>query len=132
VKTDMNANLRNRPAPKRKTMPRQTKIHRNLVNKRAELTERLNRTAADMRRENAPLSRDLEDQASELENDEVLARLHDSTQQEIAIVDSALRRLEDGSYGTCTSCGRIIEAVRIAVLPEAEVCAACATGKGTK
>ena len=39
-------------------------------------------------------------------------------------VDTALKRLADGSYGTCTQCGAPIGEARLSVLPTAEHCAA--------
>lgn len=108
----------------------QTKIRHSLVVKRAELMERIRRTDTDMRHETTPLSQDFEDQASERENDQVLERINESTRQEVAAIDGALKRLESGTYGICTSCGRTVEATRIAVRPEAETCVACATGRG--
>ncbi|HSG94746.1 MAG TPA: TraR/DksA C4-type zinc finger protein, partial [Afifellaceae bacterium] len=41
-------------------------------------------------------------------------------------IDAALRRIEDGEYGTCTDCGEAIAAKRLAVDPMASLCAACA------
>jgi DnaK suppressor protein len=37
-------------------------------------------------------------------------------------VESALRRIEDGSYGTCLACGRQIGAARLEAIPWAEYC----------
>jgi hypothetical protein len=41
-------------------------------------------------------------------------------------VDGALARLDDGSYGRCESCGTIIADERLAEIPTARTCAACA------
>jgi hypothetical protein len=41
-------------------------------------------------------------------------------------VDGALVRLDDGSYGRCESCGTIIADERLAEIPTARTCAACA------
>lgn len=37
-------------------------------------------------------------------------------------VVAALARLDDGSYGTCVDCGRVIPAARLEVRPEAARC----------
>ena len=42
-------------------------------------------------------------------------------------VDSALARLDDGSYGRCEACGTLITDDRLAELPTARTCAGCAT-----
>lgn len=44
---------------------------------------------------------------------------------EIAAIDAALRRLDDGSYGRCLDCGTAIESARLAHSPEAARCLAC-------
>jgi DnaK suppressor protein len=41
-----------------------------------------------------------------------------------ALVD-ALRRIEDGTYGDCASCGQRIPYGRLAAMPEASRCVAC-------
>ena len=41
---------------------------------------------------------------------------------ELADVEHALRRLDDGSYGTCEACGRPIGEERLAVQPAARFC----------
>ena len=40
-------------------------------------------------------------------------------------VESALRRIEDGSYGTCETCGQPIPRERLEALPFAGQCVAC-------
>lgn len=40
-------------------------------------------------------------------------------------VEHALRRIEDGSYGVCESCGKPIEAARMKALPHATLCIDC-------
>ena len=42
--------------------------------------------------------------------------------QTLAQVQDALRRIEDGTYGKCTACGRQIEAARLEAIPWALYC----------
>ena len=51
--------------------------------------------------------------------------IHDQILQQLAAVDAAIERLDDGTYGTCTRCGRTIPAERLAVVPWAATCVAC-------
>ncbi|MDD0841052.1 TraR/DksA family transcriptional regulator [Curvibacter sp. HBC61] len=44
---------------------------------------------------------------------------------EIAAIDAALQRIQDGRYGECTACGVDIPAARLHAAPEAERCIAC-------
>lgn len=60
------------------------------------------------------------------------AALLDQARAQLAAVDQALRRLADGSYGTCTRCGRLINADRLAARPVATTCIPCATSRRTR
>lgn len=51
-------------------------------------------------------------------------RLRDSSRHEQ--VANALRRFDDGSYGTCAGCGEPIAFGRLLVMPEATRCVTCA------
>ncbi|WP_421726395.1 TraR/DksA family transcriptional regulator [Bauldia sp.] len=45
---------------------------------------------------------------------------------EIARIDAALRRLDDGTYGECLRCGEEIAEKRLEIDPAATLCVACA------
>lgn len=44
---------------------------------------------------------------------------------ELRQIEAALQRIEDGSYGTCNSCGQGIRFVRLQVYPTAQRCIKC-------
>lgn len=46
-------------------------------------------------------------------------------QRALASTIAALRRIEDGSYGICASCGGAIPLVRLRALPDTETCVGC-------
>jgi len=48
--------------------------------------------------------------------------LRDRNEQQLAAVDAALARLDDGTYGTCVRCGRPIAPERLDALPWAAYC----------
>jgi len=50
-------------------------------------------------------------------------------QLELAEVEAALRRLDQGSYGTCLACGGPMGLQRIRAIPEARFCVGC-SGQG--
>src|SRR5262245_17360404 len=52
--------------------------------------------------------------------------LRDRSRIELARVDAALRRLDDGTYGTCASCGNPIGMERLEAIPWAPYCIDCA------
>jgi DnaK suppressor protein len=41
-------------------------------------------------------------------------------------LEAALQRIEEGTYGVCETCGQAIEPERLAALPIATLCIACA------
>ena len=47
-------------------------------------------------------------------------------QQEIRMIEAALKRLDEGEYGFCTKCGAVISAERLDVLPHTPFCRTCA------
>ena len=61
----------------------------------------------------------LQDQAMALETDR---RRH----AELCRIEAALKRLEDGDYGWCMSCGEPIPAKRLELDPTAMLCVDCA------
>lgn len=62
-----------------------------------------------------------------VERDRVLS-LTALARSRIDDVDSALRRLDAGTYGACRSCRRPIPMIRLEAVPEASQCVACASG----
>jgi DnaK suppressor protein len=48
--------------------------------------------------------------------------------QELERIAAALKRLEDGEFGNCLSCGEPIAARRLAADPTTPLCIACAAG----
>jgi RNA polymerase-binding transcription factor DksA len=80
----------------------------------AELTDRL--TSIEDKLEQ-PVSERFEEQATEREDDEVLEDLGAAGVREIRMIEAALDRIANGSYGTCASCGDPIGDARLDVLP---------------
>ena len=51
--------------------------------------------------------------------------LRDRAAQQLELVDAAIARLSDGSFGTCLRCGEPIAPERLEALPWAAHCIAC-------
>jgi len=49
----------------------------------------------------------------------------DMRRKEIEALDDAIRRLDEGSYGSCVECGREIDLERLKVMPFADACVEC-------
>ncbi len=71
-------------------------------------------------------SGDSAEQAQERENDEVVDAKRNETAQSNRVIQSALERIDDGSYGVCESCGEDIAPGRLEAIPEATRCVNCA------
>lgn len=87
------------------------------------LLKRVRAIGGDLRR---PSDRDWAERAIEVENDDVLEGLDDQSRAEADGIRAALRRLDAGTYGTCAKCGGPIPEARLAALPAATTCVACA------
>lgn len=75
-----------------------------------------------------PKSADLNEQAIDLEDDEVLESLGAAAQREVSLLKLALGRIKDGSYGVCKKCEEPISEERLNAVLFAPLCKVCATG----
>jgi RNA polymerase-binding transcription factor DksA len=73
-----------------------------------------------------PGEQDWEENAIRKENDEALVAIGDATDAEIQEIRTALRRIDDGTYGTCSQCHKSIPKARLEALPWATSCIQCA------
>ena len=107
-----------------------------------DLKERLERMRAELRgniaSDIATLSRDVEDKgedttpsqhpadvAFDLYAREELVVEEISLRRQLSLVDDALARMRDGTYGTCVDCGRSIPPERLEAVPETARCIEC-------
>lgn len=97
---------------------------RQLEARRKALTERLVLIEGEL---DSHESRDWEDMAIEHEDDEVLEGMGLAGQREIRMIDAALKRINEGSYGICVRCGEPIAEERLDVVPHTPFCRSCAS-----
>ena len=71
------------------------------------------------------LPADFEEQAIELENQEALEVIEQTDATEIRQIEAALKRIAEGIYGTCTTCGAPVDSKRLKALPTAATCISC-------
>lgn len=72
------------------------------------------------------LPKDWEDRSSERQGDEVLEALGKHDLIELRMIDSALARAKDGTFGICKNCGSEISRARLETIPETPFCKSCA------
>ena len=99
-------------------------LRERLEKKRSELKTRLERITAKVR---SRLETDSKERAQQLEDSEVVDALGNEARSELEKISLALRRMDAGEYGLCTSCGLPIDAKRIEAYPYASECIDCAT-----
>lgn len=60
---------------------------------------------------------------------ETLVAMRDEIDRKLVEVEKALSRIESGDYGTCASCGTMIDTDRLTVDPTVEYCVSCKSKK---
>jgi len=100
-------------------------LRERLETRRDQLMARTGKIERDLRTLRDP---DSQERVTESENDEVLEGLGGAERGELARVQHALRRMDEGTYTVCERCGEEIPGERLRVVPEASTCVECAEG----
>jgi DnaK suppressor protein len=100
-----------------------------LVTERKRLSEELaqlsnNASSQEERREGSPFGKREEEATETLELEKRLT-LENRTRQSLALVDRAMEKIEQGTYGLCDNCGKPIPPERLEALPQATLCLNC-------
>jgi DnaK suppressor protein len=74
-------------------------------------------------------ARDEEDQAQVNLLEETQFSLIEPKRQELIAIEEALQRLDNGTYGECEACGKLIEPRRLEIMPETPFCRDCQSQK---
>jgi RNA polymerase-binding protein DksA len=97
-----------------------------LQDNRKEILERVDLLVKDKTRTNGPLSKNLDRVAQEVENDIVVDKIEGIQLTKFKLVQQALERIAEGSYGVCINCGKSIKVSRLNAIPFSSVCIDCA------
>ncbi|MCC5450387.1 TraR/DksA C4-type zinc finger protein [Rheinheimera sp. UJ51] len=95
---------------------------RRLIQRKMELERQQISLQQDLSKEH---SHDFAEQAQERENDDVLTSLKHHAEAELAEINQALLRMEQGVYAKCTRCGANINPARLEALPATAFCVNC-------
>ena len=95
-----------------------------LLRKKDELTTRLERITANLRR---GYEADSKERAKQLEDSEVVDALGNEARTELGKISAALARMESGDFGVCNECGGSIDKNRVKAYPYGLECIECAT-----
>jgi DnaK suppressor protein len=95
---------------------------RRLRDKERELQTNIARLEAEARDSGDAEVRDAMDDATSSQGTSESLQEETLESQTLIQVQDALKRIEDGTYGKCTACGRQIEAARLDAVPWAAYC----------
>lgn len=107
-------------------MSKHDAVRAQLEQQLSRLLNRVGKIETDLRKTH---DRDWTERATELENDEVLEGLDEMTKEEAGRIRAALRRIANGTYGVCATCGHSISAERLAAIPSADTCVSCSSDR---
>jgi DnaK suppressor protein len=90
-----------------------------------ELRRTVSRTEQDGRTVDEDSAQDIADRAASSYTKEFLFHQSNNDRQLLAMVESALDRIRQGSFGECISCGKEINAKRLDAVPWTRHCIEC-------
>ncbi len=96
-----------------------------LEERQRELRQTMTRTAQDGREADVESAQDIADRAANSYNKEFLFHQSNNERQLLQMVDGALDRIREGSFGQCISCSEEINPKRLEAVPWTRHCIAC-------
>jgi len=96
-----------------------------LETRQQELRRMVSRTEQDGRRVDEDSAQDIADRAASSYNKEFLFHQSNNDRQLLQMVESALSRIREGSFGECISCGKEINPKRLEAVPWTRHCIEC-------
>ena len=96
-----------------------------LEDRQQELRRMVSSRQQDGRNQGEDVAQDIADKAASSYNKEFLFTQSTNERQMLGMVDSALARIREGSFGECISCGNEINAKRLEAVPWTRYCIEC-------
>ena len=110
----------------------QDNLRQRLEERRAEIESDMSYMAAEMRsigvdqdEENGSLGNHIADDGSNVAEAERIVTVSEDMQQILTQVNTALERMNEGTYGTCQRCGKPIGEERLEAFPYVGFCIEC-------
>ena len=100
-------------------------FRKRLETRQQDLRRMVNRTQQDGRNADEDTAQDIADKAASSYNKEFLFHQSNADRQLLQMVENALARLREGSFGECISCGKEINAKRLEAVPWTRHCIEC-------
>lgn len=96
-----------------------------LEDRQRELRSAMTRTAQDGRDADLESAQDIADRAANSYNKEFLFHQSNNERQLLQMVENALDRIREGTFGECISCGAEINSKRLEAVPWTRHCIEC-------
>jgi DnaK suppressor protein len=96
-----------------------------LEQRQQELRQTVTRTQQDGRSADEDATQDIADKAANSYNKEFLFHQSNNERQLLQMVENALSRIREGSFGECIHCGKEINAKRLEAVPWTQHCIEC-------
>ncbi len=100
-------------------------FRKRLETRQQDLRRMVTRTQQDGRNADENIAQDIADKAASSYNKEFLFHQSNADRQLLQMVETALVRLREGSFGECISCGKEINAKRLEAVPWTRHCIEC-------
>ena len=96
-----------------------------LEDRQQDLRRMVSSRQQDGRNQGEDIAQDIADKAASSYNKEFLFTQSTNERQMLGMVDSALARIREGTFGECISCGNEINAKRLEAVPWTRYCIEC-------
>lgn len=96
-----------------------------LEDRQVELRKMVSSRQQDGRNQGEDIAQDIADRAASSYNKEFLFTQSTNERQMLGMVDSALARIREGTYGECIYCGNEINSKRLEAVPWTRYCIEC-------
>ncbi|MGH9359342.1 MAG: TraR/DksA family transcriptional regulator [Candidatus Acidiferrales bacterium] len=96
-----------------------------LLEKQSELLQKVSQSDQEGREADEEATQDLADKAANAYTKEFLFHQSNDNRQILVLVDEALERIKDGTYGVCVECHEGVQAKRLEAVPWARHCIEC-------
>jgi len=96
-----------------------------LEDRQSELRKMVSNRQQDGRNQGEDIAQDIADRAASSYNKEFLFTQSTNERQMLGMVDGALARIREGTYGECINCGNEINAKRLEAVPWTRYCIEC-------
>jgi len=107
-------------------------VRKDLVKKKAQILEEMMslkgqslQSAKDSSGDLSGYAFHMADQATDLYDREFLLELAEGERETLFALDEAIKRIDEGTYGKCETCGCAITKQRLKAMPEAKNCIEC-------